>query len=38
MTDWEALARPWLRGLEAYSPGQTRDELKAEYCLEEVSR
>ncbi len=36
MTDWEALARPWLRGLEAYSPGQTRDELKAQHGLDEV--
>ena len=36
MTDWEALARPWLRGLERYDPGQTRDALKAEHGLEEL--
>ena len=29
MTDWDALARPSLRGLERYDPGASRDELKA---------
>ena len=28
VTDGEPLARPWLRGLERYSPGPSRDQLK----------
>ena len=27
MTDWDALARPSLRGLEPYDPGPSREEL-----------
>ncbi len=31
--DWAALARPSLRGLEPYDPGETRDELAARHGL-----
>jgi histidinol-phosphate aminotransferase len=31
--DWDALARPTLRGLERYDPGKSRDSLRAELGL-----
>ncbi len=36
MTDWDRLARPSLRGLERYDPGETRDELKERHGLAEL--
>ena len=36
MTDWDRLARPSLRGLERYDPGDTRDELKERHGLAEL--
>ena len=36
MIDWDALARPSLRGLVRYDPGPSRDALKAEYGLAEL--
>ena len=36
MIDWDALARPSLRGLVRYDPGPSRDELKAEHGLAEL--
>jgi histidinol-phosphate aminotransferase len=35
--DWAALARPWLRGLEPYDPGLTRDELKEQHGLDDLA-
>ncbi|MDX6495562.1 MAG: hypothetical protein QOE17_1548, partial [Gaiellales bacterium] len=35
MTDWDALARGSLRGLERYDPGPSRDELKQQHGLDE---
>jgi histidinol-phosphate aminotransferase len=34
--DWDALARPSLRGLVRYDPGASRDALKAEHGLDEL--
>jgi histidinol-phosphate aminotransferase len=34
--DWDALARPSLRGLVRYDPGASRDALKAEHGLSEL--
>ena len=34
--DWDALARPSLRGLVRYDPGPSRDDLKAEHGLAEL--
>jgi histidinol-phosphate aminotransferase len=34
--DWEALARPSLRGLVRYEPGPSRDSLKAEHHLAQL--
>jgi histidinol-phosphate aminotransferase len=34
--DWDALARPSLRGLVRYDPGPSRDSLKAEHHLTEL--
>jgi histidinol-phosphate aminotransferase len=34
--DWDALARPSLRGLVRYDPGPSRDALKAEHGLSEL--
>jgi histidinol-phosphate aminotransferase len=34
--DWDALARPSLRGLVRYDPGPSRDALKAEHGLAEL--
>ena len=34
MTDWEALARPSLQGLERYDPGPSRDQMKERHGLE----
>ncbi len=34
--DWAALARPSLRGLEPYDPGETRDELAARHGLADL--
>jgi histidinol-phosphate aminotransferase len=36
MTDWDALARGSLRGLERYDPGPSRDELKQQHGLDEL--
>jgi histidinol-phosphate aminotransferase len=36
-TDWAQLARPWLRDLEAYDPGSSRDELKQIHHLDELA-
>ena len=36
MTDWEALARPSLQGLERYDPGPSRDQMKERYGLAEL--
>ncbi len=36
MIDWDALARPSLRGLVRYDPGLSRDALKARYGLDEL--
>ena len=36
MIDWDALARPSLRGLVRYDPGPSRDDLKAEHGLAEL--
>ena len=36
MIDWDALARPSLRGLVRYDPGPSRDALKAEHGLTEL--
>jgi histidinol-phosphate aminotransferase len=36
VTDWEAMARPSLRGLSPYHPGDTRDELRARFGLEQL--
>jgi histidinol-phosphate aminotransferase len=36
MTDWDALARGSLRGLERYDPGPSRDELKRQHGLDEL--
>jgi histidinol-phosphate aminotransferase len=34
--DWDALARPTLRGLVRYDPGPSRDELKERHHLDEL--
>jgi histidinol-phosphate aminotransferase len=34
--DWDALAKPSLRGLVRYDPGPSRDALKAEFALTEL--
>ena len=34
MTDWEALARPSLRGLERYDPGPSRDAMRERHGLD----
>jgi histidinol-phosphate aminotransferase len=34
MTDWEEIARPSLRGLTRYDPGETRDALRARHGLD----
>jgi histidinol-phosphate aminotransferase len=36
MTDWDRLARPSLRGLERYDPGDSRDTLKERHGLTEL--
>jgi histidinol-phosphate aminotransferase len=36
VTDWDALARPSLRGLVRYDPGVSRDDLKAQHGLAEL--
>ncbi|HYW28340.1 MAG TPA: histidinol-phosphate transaminase [Gaiellales bacterium] len=36
MTDWDAIARPSLRGLERYDPGETRDALRARLGLDHL--
>jgi histidinol-phosphate aminotransferase len=36
VTDWDALARDSLRGLERYDPGPSRDELKQRHGLDEL--
>ncbi|MEA2207778.1 MAG: histidinol-phosphate aminotransferase [Solirubrobacteraceae bacterium] len=36
MIDWDALARPALRGLVRYDPGPSRDELKRRHDLDEL--
>ena len=36
MTDWEALARPSLHGLERYDPGPSRDQMKERHGLAEL--
>jgi histidinol-phosphate aminotransferase len=36
MTDWDALARGSLRGLERYDPGPSRDYLKSRHGLDEL--
>ena len=36
MTDWDALARPSLRGLERYDPGLSRDALRERHGLDEL--
>jgi histidinol-phosphate aminotransferase len=36
-TDWAQLARPWLRGLEPYDPGDSRDELKQIHHLDDLA-
>ena len=36
MIDWDALARPTLRGLVRYDPGPSRDELKERHDLDEL--
>ncbi len=36
MIDWDALARPSLRGLVRYDPGPSRDDLKARHGLSEL--
>ena len=36
-TDWAQLARPWLRDLEPYDPGSSRDELKQIHHLDELA-
>jgi histidinol-phosphate aminotransferase len=36
MTDWEALARPSLQGLERYDPGPSRDQMKERHGLAEL--
>jgi histidinol-phosphate aminotransferase len=35
--DWAALARPWLRDLEPYDPGLTRDALRERHGLDELA-
>jgi len=37
-TDWAKLARPWLRDLEPYDPGSSRDELKQIHHIDELAR
>ena len=36
MTDWEEIARPSLRGLTRYDPGETRDSLRARHGLDDL--
>ena len=36
MIDWDALARPTLRGLVRYDPGPSRDSLKESHDLDEL--
>ena len=36
MTDWESIARPSLRGLVRYDPGETRDALRARLGLDHI--
>lgn len=36
MTDWDAIARPSLRGLKRYDPGETRDALRARLGLDHL--
>jgi histidinol-phosphate aminotransferase len=36
MTDWDSLARPSLRGLERYDPGDTRDDQMERHGLDEL--
>ena len=36
-TDWARLARPWLRDLEPYDPGSSRDELRAIHHLDDLA-
>ncbi len=36
MTDWQAIARPSLRGLTRYDPGESRDALRARLGLEQL--
>jgi histidinol-phosphate aminotransferase len=38
VTDWASLVRPSLRGLEAYHPGPSVDELRRRYGVDEVVR
>src|SRR3954447_11852957 len=36
MTDWDALARPSLQGLERYDPGPSRDQMKERHGLADL--
>jgi histidinol-phosphate aminotransferase len=36
VTDWDALARPSLRGLERYDPGPSRDALRERHGLDQL--
>src|SRR5262249_39090633 len=36
VTDWDALARPSLRGLERYDPGLSRDALRERHGLDQL--
>ena len=36
-TDWAQLARPWLRDLDPYDPGSSRDELRQIHHLDELA-
>src|SRR6476469_9321097 len=36
VTDWEALARPSLQGLERYDPGPSRDQMKERHGLAQL--
>ena len=36
MIDWDALARPTLRGLVRYDPGASRDSLRQEHHLAQL--
>ena len=35
-TDWQSMARPALRGLESYSPGLSREELRQKHGVDEL--